>query len=371
VAQLYRGIQDIERRTVATTQRIVELTYAEKTDEAWTLLWTEAKPQYEQWLAAINRLIDFEEKRIVGTTQSVVSDTAFEVLLIALIGLVGVVVGFLTSFLVYRRVTTEMGGDPATVRELLSHMREGNLTVSVPVKTGDRHSVMAALSDLRNRLGELIGVVRSSSDSISEASGEVAAGNQDLSGRTEAAASSLQETASSVEQLTATVRQSADSARQANQLASSAAEVAQRGGVVVNQVVSTMQDIHDSSRKISDIISVIDGIAFQTNILALNAAVEAARAGEQGRGFAVVAGEVRTLAQRSAQAAREISTLINSSVEKVQSGSRLVQDAGSTMSDIVTSVQRVTDVISEISAAADEQSHGIEQVNTAMPTWTR
>jgi methyl-accepting chemotaxis protein len=198
------------------------------------------------------------------------------------------------------------------------------------------------------------------------ASGEVAAGNQDLSGRTEAAANSLQQTAASVEQLTATVRQSADSARQANQLASSAAEVAQRGGVVVNQVVATMQDIHDSSRKISDIISVIDGIAFQTNILALNAAVEAARAGEQGRGFAVVAGEVRTLAQRSAQAAREITGLINTSVDKVQSGSRLVQDAGSTMTDIVTSVQRVTDVISEISAASDEQSHGIEQVNAAI-----
>ncbi|MDE2276091.1 MAG: hypothetical protein KGK09_07320, partial [Burkholderiales bacterium] len=194
----------------------------------------------------------------------------------------------------------------------------------------------------------------------------IASGNQDLSGRTEQTASNLQQAASSLEQLTGTVRQTADSARTANQLAASATTVAQRGGEVVSQVVSTMDEISASSRRIGDIIGTIDGIAFQTNILALNAAVEAARAGEQGRGFAVVASEVRSLAQRSAEAAREIKGLIGASVEKVESGSRLVADAGSTMGEIVASVQRVSDIIGEISAATGEQSTGIAQVNVAI-----
>jgi methyl-accepting chemotaxis protein len=209
----------------------------------------------------------------------------------------------------------------------------------------------------------MVGQVRSSTDNISTASTEIATGNLDLSQRTEQTASNLQQAASSMEQLTGTVKQSADSARQANQLASSAAEVAARGRAVVTQVVSTMDEINASSKKISDIIGVIDGIAFQTNILALNAAVEAARAGEQGRGFAVVASEVRSLAQRSADAAKEIKTLIGASVEKVDSGSRLVADAGQSMKDIVSSVQRVTDIIGEITAASTEQSDGIGQVN--------
>ena len=208
--------------------------------------------------------------------------------------------------------------------------------------------------------------VRQAADSIRTASGEIASGNADLSSRTEQTASSLQQTASSMEQLTGTVRHSADAAAQANQLASSAAVVAQRGGSVVSQVVATMDEIHASSKKIADIIGVIDGIAFQTNILALNAAVEAARAGEQGRGFAVVAGEVRSLAQRSAEAAKQIKALIGTSVDKVEAGSKLVGDAGATMSEIVASVQRVSDIIGEISAAAAEQSQGIGQVNTAV-----
>jgi methyl-accepting chemotaxis protein len=219
---------------------------------------------------------------------------------------------------------------------------------------------------MQDRLRGLVGQIRQSADSIQVASAEVASGNADLSVRTEQAASNLQQTASSMEQLTGTVRQSADSASTANQLASSAATVAQRGGQVVSQVVSTMDEINTSSKKIVDIIGTIDGIAFQTNILALNAAVEAARAGEQGRGFAVVASEVRSLAQRSAEAAKEIKALIGASVDKVASGSKLVQDAGSTMTEIVASVQRVTDIIGEITAAAAEQSAGIGQVNTAV-----
>jgi methyl-accepting chemotaxis protein len=226
-------------------------------------------------------------------------------------------------------------------------------------------SIRDLLQALR-RVADSIGQVRRSADSIGVAAAEIASGNLDLSQRTEQAASSLQETSNSMVQLAGTVRQTADAARTANQLASSASTVAQRGGEVVAHVVSTMEDINTSSRKIADIIGTIDGIAFQTNILALNAAVEAARAGEQGRGFAVVASEVRNLAQRSAAAAREIKSLIGASVEKVESGSRLVQDAGATMGEIVASVQRVSDVIGEISAAAAEQSNGIGQVNGAV-----
>jgi methyl-accepting chemotaxis protein-2 (aspartate sensor receptor) len=219
---------------------------------------------------------------------------------------------------------------------------------------------------MRQRFQQMIGSVRSSVDSITTASSEIATGNQDLSARTEQTASNLQRAASSMEQITGTVKQSADSARQANQLASSAAEVAARGGSVVSQVVTTMDEINASSKKIADIIGVIDGIAFQTNILALNAAVEAARAGEQGRGFAVVASEVRSLAQRSADAAKEIKGLIGASVDRVEAGSRLVADAGKTMSEIVGSVQRVSDIIGEISTAAAEQSDGIGQVNQSV-----
>jgi methyl-accepting chemotaxis protein len=223
--------------------------------------------------------------------------------------------------------------------------------------------LLEAISAMQDRLRGLVGDIRQTANSIQVASDEVASGNLDLSQRTEQTSSSLQQAASSMDQLTGTVRQSADSARQDNQLASSAAEVAARGGTVVSQVVTTMDDINASSKKIADIISVIDGIAFQTNILALNAAVEAARAGEQGRGFAVVAGEVRSLAGRSAEAAKEIKSLIVASVEKVEGGSRLVADAGKTMKEIVGSVQRVSDIIGEITAASSEQSDGISQVS--------
>jgi methyl-accepting chemotaxis protein len=226
--------------------------------------------------------------------------------------------------------------------------------------------LIRALADMQTSLRNLVGQVRESSESIEVASSEVASGNTDLSQRTELAASHLQRTASSMDSLTETVRQSTDAAHTANQLATSAAAVAARGGQVVAQVVSTMDDINNSSKKIADIIGVIDGIAFQTNILALNAAVEAARAGEQGRGFAVVAGEVRNLAQRSAEAAKEIKSLIGASVDRVESGSRLVHDAGTTMNEIVASVQRVTDIIGEISAASTEQSRGIVEVKGAI-----
>ena len=244
---------------------------------------------------------------------------------------------------------------------------EGDLTRPVPSQGSDEAAqLLQALEHMRSSLMHLVSEVRDSCDHIHTAANEVAAGNADLSHRTEQAASSLQETASSMEDLTGNVRQSAQAASQANQMAGTASTVAERGGEVVAQVVSTMDEINTASRKIADIIGVIDGIAFQTNILALNAAVEAARAGEQGRGFAVVAGEVRSLAGRSAEAAREIKSLIGASVERVDNGTRLVRDAGSTMGDIVASVQRVTHVIHDITAAASQQSEGLGQINGAV-----
>ena len=258
----------------------------------------------------------------------------------------------------------------APLQEAVSLARDvagGDLTRSIDVKTHcETGQLMQALKDMTNNLQGLVTQVRSGTDTIATASAEIAAGNQDLSSRTEQQASSLEETASSMEELTSTVKQNADNARQANQLAQSASGIAVKGGDVVGQVVGTMASINESSRKIVDIISVIDGIAFQTNILALNAAVEAARAGEQGRGFAVVASEVRNLAQRSAAAAKDIKQLINDSVEKVETGSQLVNEAGTTMTEIVTSITRVTDIMSEITSASVEQSSGIEQVNVAI-----
>jgi methyl-accepting chemotaxis protein len=262
------------------------------------------------------------------------------------------------------RTTRSITGPVGRAVKVAERIAQGDLTSTVEIHGNDEIGrLLQAIHGMQDRLRELVGDIRQSADSIQTASTEVAVGNQDLSHRTEQTASSLQQAASSMHQLTATVNQSAESASQANQMASSASSVAQRGGQVVAQVVATMEEINHSSRKIADIIGVIDGIAFQTNILALNAAVEAARAGEQGRGFAVVAGEVRSLAQRSAEAAKEIKGLIGTSVDKVEAGTRLVSDAGSTMNEIVASVKRVSDIIGEITAAAAEQSTGLGEVN--------
>ena len=244
---------------------------------------------------------------------------------------------------------------------------DGDLTGTIEVSSKDETGqLLQALKDMNASLVSIVSQVRSGTETIATASSQIAAGNLELSSRTEQQASSLEETASSMEELTSTVQQNADNARLANQLATSASEVAGKGGMVVSQVVDTMASISDASRKIVDIIGVIDGIAFQTNILALNAAVEAARAGEQGRGFAVVAAEVRTLAQRSANAAKEIKSLIDDSVDKVDAGTSLVSQAGATMGEIVESVRRVTDIMGEISAATHEQTSGIEQINQAI-----
>ena len=265
-----------------------------------------------------------------------------------------------------RSVTRQLGTEPAIAAELAKNVATGDLSANIDLRSGDTSSLMASLKAMRDSLLGVVLEVRENAEGVAAASAQLAQGNMELSSRTEEQAASLEETASSMEELTATVRHNTDNARQAAALAGTASDIAQRGGDVVGRVVDTMHEISSFSAKMSEIITVIEGIAFQTNILALNAAVEAARAGEQGRGFAVVAGEVRTLAQRSANAAKEIKDLIGNSVDRVDVGSRLVEEAGSTIKEIVESVKRVTDIVAEISSASQEQSTGIEQVNQAV-----
>ncbi|MGJ7612065.1 MULTISPECIES: methyl-accepting chemotaxis protein [unclassified Variovorax] len=280
-----------------------------------------------------------------------------------LLTLLTVVSGGIFAFFISRSIVRPL----ARAVVVAETVAQGDLSADIRVDSRDEvGQLMQALKNMNTSLAKVVGEVRSGTETIATASGQIAAGNQDLSSRTEEQASSLEETAASMEELTSTVKQNADNARQANQLAVSASEVAVKGGSVVSQVVDTMGSINASSKKIVDIIGVIDGIAFQTNILALNAAVEAARAGEQGRGFAVVASEVRSLAQRSASAAKEIKTLIGDSVEKVEQGSKQVAEAGRTMDEIVGSVKRVTDIMGEITSASQEQTSGIEQINQAI-----
>src|SRR5471030_1987711 len=276
------------------------------------------------------------------------------------------VLASLVMLLVLRSIKRELGGDPSIAVSAAQRIARGDLTTHVPLADGDSHSLMFALSEMQSGLVETVTRVRTGTENINVGASEIAAGNTDLSQRTEQQAAALVQTASSMDEMTANVKQNADSATQAAKLAGEAADVAQRGSGVVEKVIHTMTRITESSKQIGDIIGVIDGIAFQTNILALNAAVEAARADEQGRGFAVVATEVRNLAQRSAAAAKEIKGLIDNSVQQVDIGARLVQQAGSTMSEVVASVRRVTDMMGEITSASQEQSTGIDQVNVAI-----
>jgi methyl-accepting chemotaxis protein len=294
-------------------------------------------------------------------------DTAsFSVLLMSCLAVLMAAIGGAVGWLLSRSLRVALGAEPSELSDAVARVADGDLSQPMVVDPRDSTSVLANVARMQASLSSVVANVRANSESVATASAEISQGNTDLSQRTEEQASALEETAATMEQLGSTVRNNAESAKQANQMAQGASVVATQGGEVVSKVVSTMQDINDSSRKIGDIIGVIDGIAFQTNILALNAAVEAARAGEQGRGFAVVAGEVRTLAQRSAEAAKEIKALIGRSVEQVEQGTSLVDDAGKSMSEIISAIQKVADIVGEISSASVEQSSGVQQVGEAV-----
>lgn len=358
-AQL-KKISDLRQVVLQTRDVARKLKESGSNDEASKVMNEQYLPAMTAYVGAQRDLVKMQQSRvdeISVKTQN--SQTINTYVTAAVMGVALLIIGLVTASLV-RSIRQPL--DDANA--IAARIAGGDLGATLVNNRGDEFGqLLDSLATMNQSLRRMVSEVRSSTDGIATASAEIAQGNADLARRTEQTSSRLQATASSTEQLTSTVQHSADNARQASTLAKSASTVAQRGGQAVMRVVETMQDINSSSRKIADIIGVIDGIAFQTNILALNAAVEAARAGEQGRGFAVVASEVRSLASRSAEAAREIKTLIASSVEKVEGGTRLVSDAGDTMQEIERSVQRVVDVIGEISAAAVEQSAGIAQVN--------
>jgi methyl-accepting chemotaxis protein len=326
----------------------------------------ECSPLRRQIVSDMAVVVKKTQQQMDDATSLSASRSATSRQLSIIVATIAFIISVLTAGLIKRVLLKQLGGEPAYAADIANKIARGDLGISVDIKQDDKSSLLFAIKTMRDSLASIVGQVREGTESIRSASSEIASGNEDLASRTALQSESLEKIATAMEELTSTVKQNANNAHQANALAQSASSVSQQGGEVMVQVTETMESINDSSKKIVDIISVIDGIAFQTNILALNAAVEAARAGEQGRGFAVVATEVRNLAQRSAAAAKEIKTLINDSVDKVGSGSALVQKAGTTMQEVVASVQRVREIMGEISVASAEQSSGIEQVNGAI-----
>ena len=363
---LVAAIDKVETAYTPVALAIVKLGMEGKHDEAVEKMNAECRPMLAALLTAAREYVDYSKEQakhdVAASTAAYATQRTMLLALSAIATLIAAALGWLIT----SRLTTALGAEPAQLSETAQRVARGDLSPAQGADTAPAGSVLASMGAMQRQLVDLIGQVRTSADSIATASAQIAQGNNDLSSRTEEQASALEQTAASMEELGATVKQNADNARQANQLSQGASEVAVKGGHVVAQVVGTMKDINDSSKKIVDIISVIDGIAFQTNILALNAAVEAARAGEQGRGFAVVASEVRSLAGRSAEAAKEIKSLISASVERVEQGTTLVDQAGVTMTEVVASIKRVTDIMGEISAASTEQSAGVSQVGEAV-----
>ncbi|HYD95854.1 MAG TPA: methyl-accepting chemotaxis protein [Noviherbaspirillum sp.] len=359
-------IARLDARALAAMDKAVDLSLSGDKEAAAAMIRDEVRPAQIELIGALEALLQQVEAESRRAADDAGQTYRNAVAAMMLVGGLALLVGVAAAVLITRNLLRQLGGEPDYAGRIAGRIAAGDLAVDIPARQGDHGSLMFAMKEMRDSLARIVGEVRSGTDAINNAAEEIASGNLDLSSRTEQQAGALEESASSMEELTSIVRQNADNARQADALANSAAEVARKGGNVVSEVVRTMGAINDSARRIADIIGVIDGIAFQTNILALNAAVEAARAGEQGRGFAVVASEVRALAQRSAAAAREIKSLIDDSVDKVGAGARLVDTAGSTMNDIVDSVGRVTQIIGEIAAAGVEQASRIAQVNGAV-----
>ena len=361
--EILKAIATIRARFIPAQAGFVKLINEDKKDDAMVKFMFSLRPQQNKYFDQLDQFVALQHQEMIKAGQEaagVSQRTQWLILVLAAVAtLISVVVAFLATRSITRPLTAAVG--------IAQRVANGDLTSEIEASSGDETGqMMQALKHMNNSLIKIVAEVRSGTDSIAAASSEIASGNLDLSSRTEQQAASLGQTSSSMRELTDTVQQNADNARQANQLAAKASEVAVRGGSVVSHVIDTMGSITASSKKIVDIIGVIDGIAFQTNILALNAAVEAARAGEQGRGFAVVASEVRNLAQRSAAAAKEIKALIGDSVDKVREGSTLVEQAGVTMEEVVASVRRVTDIMGEITSASQEQSAGIAQVNNTI-----
>ena len=360
---LYNALEVDWKKYQTQHQEMVDMSTRREKFPARKLLEGEARETFNSMGATVTKITELNQQgaATAGLRTEAHANQARSIMLVAMA--VALAVAAAAALWLIRSITTPI----RTVVALADQIAEGNLSQSITVdSTNETGQLMASLQRMQAKLSQVVSQVRSGSESVATASAEIAQGNHDLSARTEQQASALEETAASMEELGSTVRQNADNASQANQLALNASKVAIQGGEVVGQVVETMKGINESSRKIADIISVIDGIAFQTNILALNAAVEAARAGEQGRGFAVVASEVRSLAGRSAEAAKEIKTLIGDSVGRVEQGTALVDKAGSTMTEVVSSIRRVTDIMGEISAASSEQSSGVAQVGEAV-----
>ncbi|WPD74277.1 methyl-accepting chemotaxis protein [Dickeya fangzhongdai] len=347
-------------------RKTIELGLSNQPDNARNLILGDVRSTQDALFKVIESMLTYQKNATSTAADSSESQAdSAGILMLSLAALIAVA-GSLIAWLITRRIKGQLGGEPAYASHIAQQVAQGDLSVDVMLKTSDHHSLLAAMRAMRDSLSHIVGQVRQSSESIATGSQQIAMGNADLSQRTEEQAASLQQTAASMEQISQTIRQNGETVREAAQLATTASQTAAKGSEVVGNVIRTMGDITASSRKIGDIISVIDSIAFQTNILALNAAVEAARAGEQGRGFAVVAGEVRSLAQRSASAAREIKALITESMEKVESGSQLVGHAGTTMDDIVTQARHVADLIKEIGVTTTEQESGISQINLAV-----
>ncbi|UYA58394.1 Methyl-accepting chemotaxis sensor/transducer protein [Pectobacterium sp. F1-1] len=349
-----------------SVKKSVELVMSNQDDAFRNLLLTEVRTTQTSIFDILDKMIERQKQLTVTMAEKSEQEAINAGSLMLILALCSSLLGGVIAWWITRKIKRQLGGEPAYTLEITRQVAQGNLAISIERRTGDTTSILAAMEEMRQSLSNIVGQVHQSSESIATGASQIAIGNTDLSQRTEEQAANLQETAASMEEMNITVKQNADTVRTATQLANAASTSARKGGDVVSNVVRTMEEITTSSRKIGDIIGVIDGIAFQTNILALNAAVEAARAGEQGRGFAVVAGEVRSLAQRSASAAREIKDLIGISVEKVQAGGLLVNEAGITIGEIVEQSQRVADLINEIGLTTHEQEQGVSQVNDAV-----